>query len=48
MAGEEVLVGGGVLVRGDGDDVEVGHLPLESEEAGELFDAGGAVGGPEV
>ena len=48
MAGEEVLVGGGVLVRGDGNDVEVGHLPLEGEEAGELFDAGGAVGGPEV
>jgi hypothetical protein len=48
VAGEEVLVGGGVLVPGDGDDVEVGHLALEGEEAGELFDAGGAVGGPEV
>ena len=29
MAGEEVLVGGGVLVPRDGDDVEVGHLALE-------------------
>jgi hypothetical protein len=48
VAGEEVLVGGGVLVPGDGDDVELGHLALEGEEAGEFFDAGGAVGGPEV
>lgn len=48
MAGEEALVGVGVLIPGDGDDGEVGHLALEREEAGELFDAGGAVGGPEV
>ena len=48
VAGEEVLVGGGVLVPGDGDNVELGHLALESEETGKLFDAGGTVGGPEV
>ena len=48
MAGEEVLVGSGVLVPGDGDDVKIWHLSLEGEEAGELFDAGGTVGGPEV
>ena len=48
VAGEEVLVGVGVLVPGDGDDVELGHLALEGEEAGKLFDARGAVGGPEV
>ena len=45
---EEVLVGGGVLVPADGYYGEVGHLALEGEEAGQLFDAGGAVGGPEV
>ena len=48
MLYEEALVDVGVLVDGDGYDGKLGHFFLEVEEAGELFDAGGAVGGPEV
>lgn len=48
MLYEEALVDVGVLVDGDGYDGKLGHFFLEVKEAGELFDAGGAVGGPEV
>ncbi len=48
VAGEELAVKSVVLVDADADDGELGHLFLELEEAGELFDAGGAPGGPEV
>jgi len=45
---EELVVDVGILVHADGDDFEVGHLLVESEQAGELFDAGRAPGGPEI
>ncbi len=48
VAGEELAVEGIILVEADADDVELGHLVLEGEEAGEFFDAGGAPGGPKV
>ena len=48
MFDEELVVEVGVLVDADGYDDEAGHLALEGEEAGELFDARGAEGGPEI
>ena len=45
---EEAAVDVVVLVHADADDGEVGHLVLEGEEAGELFDAGGAPGCPQI
>jgi hypothetical protein len=48
MPGEEALIDVGVLVITDGDYGDAGHPLLELEEAGELFDAGRAPGGPEV
>ena len=48
MAGEEGAVGGVVLVEADGDDGDAGVFALHLEEAGELLDAGGAPGGPQV
>jgi hypothetical protein len=48
MLGEETLVDVGVLVHADGDYFEVRHLFLKGEEAGELFDARGTGGCPQV
>ena len=48
VLGEEAPVDVVVLVHADGDDGEVGHLALQGEQAGQLFDAGRAPGGPEV
>lgn len=45
---EEALVGVGVFVHADGDDGDAGGFVLHGEEAGELFNARGAPGGPEV
>ncbi len=45
---EEAVVLVGVLVLADGDDGDLGEAALEFEQAGKLFDAGGAPGGPEV
>lgn len=45
---EEVLVDVGVFVHADGDDGDLGEDLLHGEEAGQLVDAGGAPGGPEV
>lgn len=45
---EEAAVDAVVLIHADADDGEVGHLVLEGEEAGELFDAGRAPSGPEI
>lgn len=48
MLDEESVVDLVVLVGGDGDDGELGVALFEGEQAGELFDAGSAPGGPEV
>jgi hypothetical protein len=48
VALEEGAVGGGVLVKGDSEDADAGHLLLKGDEGGKLFKAGGAPGGPEV
>ena len=48
VAGEELAIDGVILVGADADDGELGHLSLQVKEAGELFDAGGAPGGPEI
>ena len=45
---EEVLVDVGVFVHADGDDGDLGKDLLHGEEAGQLVDAGGAPGSPEV
>ena len=45
---QEAVIEVGVLVDAYRDDDEIGHLALEREEAGELFNAGGAEGGPKV
>lgn len=45
---EEFAVDVGVLVHADCDDGDVGHALLHFEQAGQLFDAGGAPGGPEI
>lgn len=48
VLGEELVVNVGVLVHADRDDFEAGHLLVEREQAGKLFDAGRAPGGPEI
>ena len=48
MVDEETLVGGGVVVGGDGDDLDGRKLLLKGFEAGKLFEAGSAPAGPEV
>jgi len=48
VIGEEFAVDVGVLVHADCDYGDVGHAFLHLEQAGQLFDAGGAPGGPEV
>ena len=45
---EELVIDVGVLVHADGDDFKVGHLLMQREQAGELFDAGRTPCGPEV
>ena len=47
VGGHEVVVGVGVVVRADGDDVDLRELLLHRGERGELGDAGRAPGGPE-
>jgi hypothetical protein len=48
VLGEEAVVYVGVLIHADRDDFYVGQLFLQGEEAGQLFDAGRAPGGPQV
>lgn len=48
VLGEEAAVDGVILVGADADDGKLRHAVLEFEQAGQLFDAGGAPGGPEI
>lgn len=48
VLGKEVAIDVVGLIHGDADDGELGHALVELEQAGELFDAGGAPGGPEI
>ncbi len=48
VLGEEAAVDLLVLVSGDGDDGKRGVALLKREQAGQLFDAGRAPGGPEI
>lgn len=48
MLDQKLVVEVGVLIDADGDDFEVGHLLVQFEQAGQLLDAWGAPGGPEV
>ena len=45
---EKGLVAGGVLVKGDGDDFDLGKLLLEGFERGHFGDAWGAPASPKV
>lgn len=47
-ASEEFLVGGGVLIEGDPDDLDLGQLLLQLLESGHFSDAGGAPACPKV
>src|SRR6185437_12704889 len=48
IPGEEAAVNRFVLVLADGNDDDIGHQAMELDEAGKLFDAGRAPGGPQV
>lgn len=48
MRVKKPVVGGGVFVDGDPDDLEVGDLLVEGLERGKLFQAWSAPGSPEV
>ena len=48
MLDEETPVDVLILIGADADDGELRHGSLQGEEAGQLLDAGGAVGGPKV
>jgi hypothetical protein len=48
VAVEEGLVGGGVCVCADAEDLDLRQLVLEGDEAGELLEAGSAPGSPEI
>lgn len=45
---QKAMVGIGVFIDADGHNIDVGPLFVKFEEAGKLFDAGCAIGRPEI
>lgn len=48
VVGEELMIGGGFIVKVHPENDDLRHLLLERIEGGKLFQAGGAPGGPEI
>ena len=48
MLGQKPPVDIRILVHADRDDRNIRHLPLQRQQAGQLFDARSAIGGPKI